>query len=237
MAMWISRPAAPNSAVASGMPTCTELPKVAEIARTLGTPLVMRMNLNQQSAGAAWAIHKRLLESTSPVVDCGVHYLDVMCQITDAPPVQVRGMGVRLSGEIAPDQVNFGHLQVLFADGSIGWYEAGWGPMISETAFFVKDVIGPKGSVSIVLATGVDALKSDDINAHTQTNQILVHHAELAADGTPARPDERLSTAAVERELIANDVSRARRAEVIDQHAAIFILQGALDRLANAKKS
>jgi putative Holliday junction resolvase len=44
--------------------------------------------------------------------------------------------------------------------------------------------------------------------------------------------DERLSTAAVERELIANDVSRARRAEVIDEHAAIFILQGALDRLA-----
>ena len=45
--------------------------------------------------------------------------------------------------------------------------------------------------------------------------------------------DERLSTVAVERELIAQDVSRARRAEVIDQHAAIFILQGALDRLAN----
>lgn len=45
--------------------------------------------------------------------------------------------------------------------------------------------------------------------------------------------DERLSTAAVERELIGMDVSRARRAEVIDEHAAIFILQGALDRLAN----
>ena len=49
--------------------------------------------------------------------------------------------------------------------------------------------------------------------------------------------DERLSTAAVERELIAQDVSRAKRAEVIDEHAAIFILQGALDRLANIKKS
>jgi putative holliday junction resolvase len=49
--------------------------------------------------------------------------------------------------------------------------------------------------------------------------------------------DERLSTAAVERELIAHDVSRAKRAAVIDQHAAIFILQGALDRLANIKKS
>jgi len=43
--------------------------------------------------------------------------------------------------------------------------------------------------------------------------------------------DERLSTSAVERELIGMDVSRAKRAEVIDEHAAIFILQGALDRL------
>ncbi|UGV27103.1 Holliday junction resolvase RuvX [Rhodopseudomonas boonkerdii] len=49
--------------------------------------------------------------------------------------------------------------------------------------------------------------------------------------------DERLSTAAVERELIANDVSRAKRAKVIDQHAAIFILQGALDRLAALSRS
>jgi putative Holliday junction resolvase len=44
--------------------------------------------------------------------------------------------------------------------------------------------------------------------------------------------DERLSTAAVERELIAADVSRKKRAAVIDQHAAAYILQGALDRLA-----
>jgi len=49
--------------------------------------------------------------------------------------------------------------------------------------------------------------------------------------------DERLSTSAVERELIANDVSRAKRAKVIDEHAAIFILQGALDRLAALARS
>jgi putative Holliday junction resolvase len=48
--------------------------------------------------------------------------------------------------------------------------------------------------------------------------------------------DERLSTAAVERELIAADVSRARRAAVIDAHAAAYILQGALDRLANLRR-
>ncbi len=44
--------------------------------------------------------------------------------------------------------------------------------------------------------------------------------------------DERLSTVHAERELIAADMRRRRRAEVIDQHAAVFILQGALDRLA-----
>jgi putative Holliday junction resolvase len=43
--------------------------------------------------------------------------------------------------------------------------------------------------------------------------------------------DERLSTAAMERELISLDTSRRRRAEVIDEMAANFILQGALDRL------
>lgn len=48
--------------------------------------------------------------------------------------------------------------------------------------------------------------------------------------------DERLSTAAVERGLIEADMRRDRRAEVIDQHAAVFILQGALDRLANLRR-
>jgi putative Holliday junction resolvase len=47
--------------------------------------------------------------------------------------------------------------------------------------------------------------------------------------------DERLSTAAVERDLLAADVSRAKRAAVIDQHAAAFILQGALDFLRIAR--
>ncbi len=159
-------------------------------ARRLGPPFVMRMNLNQQSSGAAWAIHKRLMDSTSPVVDCGVHYLDVMLQITDSRPVQVRGMGVRLSGEIDAAQVNYGHLQVLFEDGSAGWYEAGWGPMISETAYFVKDVMGPKGAVSIVMD---EAAASADIGTHTRTARIRLHHAETGPDGAFLAADEILS--------------------------------------------
>jgi putative Holliday junction resolvase len=49
--------------------------------------------------------------------------------------------------------------------------------------------------------------------------------------------DERLSTAAVERALIEADASRARRKAVIDQHAAAYILQGALDRLVRAQSA
>jgi predicted dehydrogenase len=161
-------------------------------ARKLGPPFVMRMNLNQQSAGAAWEIHKRLIESTSPVVDCGVHYVDVMLQITDSPPVQVRGMGVRLSVEIADTQVNYGHLQIIFADGSVGWYEAGWGPMISETAFFVKDVMGPRGSASIVMDEGA---ASADVDNHTRTARIRLHRAATGPDGAFLASDEMLSMA------------------------------------------
>ena len=49
--------------------------------------------------------------------------------------------------------------------------------------------------------------------------------------------DERLSTAAVERALIEADASRARRKAMIDQHAAAYILQGALDRLVRAQSA
>jgi predicted dehydrogenase len=158
-------------------------------ARQLGGPYVFRMNLNQQSSGPSWLGHKALMETTSPIVDCGVHYVDVMCQITDARAVEVRGMGLRLSNEIAPDMYNYGHFQVVFDDGSVGWYEAGWGPMISETAFFVKDVMSPNGAVSIVMDAGA---KSDSLDTHTMTDTIRVHRAALGPDGKFSEPDELL---------------------------------------------
>ena len=134
-------------------------------------PYVFRLNLNQRSTGPAWEIHKALMQSTPPIVDCGVHYVDVMCQITDAAPVEVRGMGLRLSDELAPDMYNYGHFQVLFDDGSCGWYEAGWGPMMSETAHFVKDVVSPGGAVSLRAPQGVG---SADVEGHTAADQLIV---------------------------------------------------------------
>ena len=170
--------------------------KFIEIAQTLGKPLVMRMNLNQQSSGDMWTVHKNLMKSISPIVDCGVHYVDVMCQMTRAKPVSVHAIGVRLTDEIAPDMYNYGQLQVRFDDGSVGWYEAGWGPMMSETAFFVKDVIGPEGSVSIVAAEQAgEGHKSDDVNAHTRTSQLRLHHADLDHQAAFRHQDDLISMA------------------------------------------
>ncbi len=153
-------------------------------SRAMGGPYVFRLNLNQQSSGLTWQVHKALMATTSPIVDCGVHYVDVMCQITDALPVEVRGMGLRLTEEIPATQYNYGHFQVLFADGSLGWYEAGWGPMMSDTAFFVKDVISPNGAVSIRMP---ETAKSDDIDTHTRTSALRIHRI--------GQPDQDLSMA------------------------------------------
>jgi putative Holliday junction resolvase len=68
-----------------------------------------------------------------------------------------------------------------------------------------------------------------------QSTRAFARNLAKLTDLTIALWDERLSTTAVERELIAADVSRAKRAAVIDQHAAAYILQGALDRLAGLK--
>lgn len=163
--------------------------KFVELTAQLGKPLVMRMNLNQQSDSAMWTLHRNLMKSLSPIVDCGVHYIDVMCQMTRSRPVQVYAIGARLTEEIPAGNYNYGQLQIRFEDGSVGWYEAGWGPMVSETAFFVKDVIGPKGSVSIVAKEAGGAGKSQSIEAHTKTESLRFHHADLDKNEKFAKQD------------------------------------------------
>jgi predicted dehydrogenase len=163
-------------------------------ARKLGSPLVMRMNLNQQSKGAEWETHKMLMKTMSPIVDCGVHYVDVMCQMTRSKPLMVQAIGTRLTAEIASDMYNYGQLQVTFEDGSVGWYEAGWGPMMSETAFFVKDVIGPEGSVSIVDPQKSMDSDSSDIDSHTKTSSLLVHQTERDNQGEYTFQDKIIDT-------------------------------------------
>lgn len=85
-------------------------------------------------------------------------------------------------------------------------------------------------AVGLVLGLPVNMDGSEGTRA--QSTRAFARNLAKLTDLPIAFWDERLSTSAVERELIKADVSRAKRARVIGEHAAIFILQGALDRLA-----
>jgi putative Holliday junction resolvase len=100
----------------------------------------------------------------------------------------------------------------------------------SSDAARVLALAQERGAVGFVLGLPVNMDSSEGPRAQS-TRAFARNLARLTALPI-ALWDERLSTAAAERGLIAADVSRARRAKVIDQHAAMFILQGALDRLA-----
>lgn len=94
------------------------------------------------------------------------------------------------AGLQTPYMYNYGQLQVVFADGSVGWYEAGWGPMVSETAHFIKDVFGPNGAVSF--AKDKSSEHSDEVDSHVKAEKLLVHCAQTDADGKFVKADELL---------------------------------------------
>src|ERR1700742_2245261 len=94
-------------------------------------------------------------------------------------------------------------------------------------------VAGERSAVGFVLGLPINMDASEGPRA--QSTRAFARNFSKLTEFTIALWDERLSTVAVERELIGMDMSRARRAEVIDEHAAIFILQGALDRLATLR--
>jgi putative Holliday junction resolvase len=94
----------------------------------------------------------------------------------------------------------------------------------------VLALAGERKAVGFVLGLPINMDGSEGPRA--QSARAFARNLSKLTELPIALWDERLSTAAVERELIAADMSRDRRAEVIDQHAAAYILEGALDRLA-----
>jgi putative Holliday junction resolvase len=93
----------------------------------------------------------------------------------------------------------------------------------------ILELATARRSVGIVLGLPINMDGSEGPRA--QSTRAFARNLERLTELPIALWDERLSTAAVERALIAADASRAKRKAVIDQHAAAYILQGALDRL------
>jgi len=124
--------------------------KVAKMIHdgAIGKPIVMRMSQNHHTMD--WNRYRRLLEETPPIVDCGVHYLDVMQWFTDAKITDVSGIGVRTEDDLPPGRNNYEMITVKLSDGSVGFYEAGWTKTITSNN--MKEFFGPLGSIQLVFA-------------------------------------------------------------------------------------
>ena len=116
-----------------------------------------------------------------------------------------------------------------------GWHFAGPAETVRRSKFTkdleaLREFAGREHVVGLVVGLPLSMDGSDS----PRTQSVRAFARNLAALDLPTLLwDERWSTQAVERAMIAADVSRARRAEKVDALAAAHILQGAIDALAN----
>ena len=88
-----------------------------------------------------------LLKDCSPVLDCGVHYIDVMQWFTDSKICEVSGVGTKIQ-DGAPN-LDYTLMTFRMENGCVGYYEAGWNRNIESQN--MKEFIGTKGRISLVL--------------------------------------------------------------------------------------
>ena len=112
----------------------------------IGKPVIMRMVQNHQTIN--FKKHLALIKETSPIIDCGVHYVDVMRWFTGAEVVSVDGVGAKTEEEVPDGKYNHGIITVTLSDGSIGFYEAGWSHAVATDN--TKEFIGPLGRIKII---------------------------------------------------------------------------------------
>ena len=120
---------------------------VAELIHSgqIGQLRLMRMVQNHHAKN--WERYKKLLDNCPPIVDCGVHYLDVMQWFADSKIVRVSGISARLDADSPRD--NYGMIHAVMENGCVGYYESGWGKNLA--AHNVKEFVGDKGRITLTM--------------------------------------------------------------------------------------
>ena len=123
--------------------------KVAQLINdgVIGNLTLMRMVQNHHCKD--WERYRKLLEDCSPIVDCGVHYMDVMQWFTGSSITKVNGFGSAIDNDLPEGVYNYGLINVQLQNGCMGYYEAGWSKNIASSN--LKEFIGLKGRISIIL--------------------------------------------------------------------------------------
>lgn len=125
--------------------------KVADMIHegAIGHPIHLRMAHNHHVMN--WKKYSALLADSTPVVDCGVHYVDVCRWFTGSEIKDVDGIAANI-GDGAPEgSFNYGLMTIRMDDGSTAYYECGWSDTISADS--LAEFCGPKGRIRIVERT------------------------------------------------------------------------------------
>lgn len=122
--------------------------RVADMIRggAIGKPIIMRMAQNHHTMN--WQKYLNLICETSPIIDCGVHYIDVMRWFTGEEITEVSGIGLKTEPDVPDGKYNYGLMTARMSGGSIAYYEAGWSNTMSSDN--LKEFVGPKGRIRIV---------------------------------------------------------------------------------------
>ncbi len=140
--------------------------RVAQMIRegAIGHPVIMRMVQNHHTMD--WKKYLTLIKETSPIIDCGVHYIDVMRWFTGADIEEVSGVGLRTEPDVPEDKYNYGIITARLTDGSVGYYEAGWSNTIASDN--LKEFVGPRGRIRIVYRK--------DRNTHQEEGDLIEYY-------------------------------------------------------------
>ncbi len=128
----------------------------------IGELRMARMNQSHRAGEPEhpWDRFLRLMQDCPPLVDCGVHYADVMRWFAGSPIVSVGGVSAKLDADSPID--NYQIMTMELANGCRGYYEVGWSRNVSSNND--KDFIGTKGHISLTMAANrTDGVRDSDL--------------------------------------------------------------------------
>ncbi|MDD6176083.1 MAG: Gfo/Idh/MocA family oxidoreductase, partial [Firmicutes bacterium] len=122
--------------------------QIAEMIQSdvIGHPIIFRMVQNHHTMN--WNRYLSLIRNTSPIVDCGVHYIDVIEWFTGSRVQDVTAAGMRTEESVPENRCNYGIMTLKLEDGSVGYYEAGWSNTLASDN--LKEFAGPKGRIRLI---------------------------------------------------------------------------------------
>lgn len=140
--------------------------KFVTSAQTLQGPLKVTMTCNQHSIGEEWELHKNILNAgLSPLVDAGIHYVDLMAQLTAGELTDIKAVGAKSSDDMVVE--NETNMTITYSDGSVFYFESGFGPNINPGDVPIKTAISANGYAEI---TPKDTVLINDVEHRFEKN-------------------------------------------------------------------